>query len=201
MKKNKNIHGTKNKILTAAKKLFAEKGFHGTSTREIAREAKVNLAGLHYHFQNKQNLYGEVVKSLYNDTNDMIKHIIAEKDWKTEELVIKIFKTYLDSEQNVAETYRIIIGSGKILESLSKDETMPQYGPGGYALYNCIIKEFGEGIAPQLKFWAVKAIISFIELNALRFHVVEGTTLAIEKDVLINDLRKLTDVVLDQLRI
>ena len=43
---------TKQKILDAAKKLFAEKGFNGTSTREIASLAKVNLAGLHYHFQN-----------------------------------------------------------------------------------------------------------------------------------------------------
>jgi len=50
------------RILTAAKKLFAEKGFSGTSIREITEEAHCNLAAVNYHFHGKENLYIEVFR-------------------------------------------------------------------------------------------------------------------------------------------
>ena len=48
---------TKKKILYAAKKEFAEKGFDGARMSSIASIAEVNQALLHYHFDNKKNLY------------------------------------------------------------------------------------------------------------------------------------------------
>ena len=41
---------TKTKILDAAEILFADKGFNGTSLREITSQAEVNLAAVNYHF-------------------------------------------------------------------------------------------------------------------------------------------------------
>jgi AcrR family transcriptional regulator len=49
-------------ILEAARSLFAERGFAGTSTRAIATAAGVNLAMIHYYFGNKEQLYQRVVK-------------------------------------------------------------------------------------------------------------------------------------------
>ena len=51
MKKN-----SKNAIVLAAVSLFNRKGYHGTSIRDIAQEAKVNTANIAYYFQNKQGL-------------------------------------------------------------------------------------------------------------------------------------------------
>lgn len=45
------------KLLEAAAEVFAEKGFHGSTTREIAAKANVNVASLHYHFRDKRRLY------------------------------------------------------------------------------------------------------------------------------------------------
>ena len=45
---------TKNKILDAADVLFADKGFNGTSLREITSQANVNLAAVNYHFGSKE---------------------------------------------------------------------------------------------------------------------------------------------------
>ncbi len=42
-------------ILFAAEKLFAEKGFEGTSTREIAKAANVNISMISYYFGSKEN--------------------------------------------------------------------------------------------------------------------------------------------------
>lgn len=47
---------TKEKILAAAKILFAEKGFRIVTTRDIAREAGVSLSALSYHFKSKDQL-------------------------------------------------------------------------------------------------------------------------------------------------
>lgn len=47
---------TKDRILDAAERLFAEKGFAETSLRDITAEAGANLAAVNYHFQSKDAL-------------------------------------------------------------------------------------------------------------------------------------------------
>lgn len=53
---------TKEQILNTAEKLFAEKGFAGTTLRGVIREAEVNIAAVHYHFGSKEKLFGAVVQ-------------------------------------------------------------------------------------------------------------------------------------------
>ena len=47
---------TKALLISAAFKLFAEKGYEGASTREIAAAAKTNIASINYHFGGKAGL-------------------------------------------------------------------------------------------------------------------------------------------------
>jgi AcrR family transcriptional regulator len=51
------------KILQAAGKLFARQGYHGTSTREIARLADVSENTLFRHFDNKEELFWASLRS------------------------------------------------------------------------------------------------------------------------------------------
>ena len=53
---------TEDKILLAASKVFTEKGFSGTRTRDIAEEAGINLALLNYYFRTKEKLFEQVMK-------------------------------------------------------------------------------------------------------------------------------------------
>lgn len=53
---------TKETILFNAMKLFGQKGFEGTSVREIAKEAGVNLAMINYYFGSKEKLFENVVE-------------------------------------------------------------------------------------------------------------------------------------------
>ena len=53
---------TKEKLLDAAEKLFARKGFHATSLREITGEAGVDLALVNYHFGGKKPLFAAVLE-------------------------------------------------------------------------------------------------------------------------------------------
>lgn len=54
------IAGTRERLLDAAERLFAERGLAGTSVRQITDAAKANLAAINYHFGSKEGLYTEV---------------------------------------------------------------------------------------------------------------------------------------------
>jgi AcrR family transcriptional regulator len=59
---------TKDKILKAAKELFAKKGYDGTSTREIVNAAGVNISLIAYHFGGKENLFFSMFDHFMEDT-------------------------------------------------------------------------------------------------------------------------------------
>ncbi|WP_181405976.1 TetR/AcrR family transcriptional regulator [Thermodesulfovibrio sp. Kuro-1] len=54
---------TKEKILKSALKLFSQKGYLGTTTKEIAKEAQVAEVTLFRYFTSKENLFIDVLKS------------------------------------------------------------------------------------------------------------------------------------------
>ena len=51
---------TRDAILNVAEVLFADRGFHGVSIREIAEAAGMRQSLVHYHFSNKETLYAAV---------------------------------------------------------------------------------------------------------------------------------------------
>jgi AcrR family transcriptional regulator len=53
---------TKDKLMDAAEKLFARKGFHGASLRDITTAAGVDLALVNYHFGSKHGLLTAVME-------------------------------------------------------------------------------------------------------------------------------------------
>lgn len=52
------------KILQAAEKVFAEKGYAGTSMGDIAEQAELPRSNLHYYFSTKDELYQAVLRDL-----------------------------------------------------------------------------------------------------------------------------------------
>jgi TetR/AcrR family transcriptional regulator, regulator of cefoperazone and chloramphenicol sensitivity len=57
---------TRQRVIDAASDLFAAHGFHGTTARDIAERAGVNLAAAHYHFGSKETLYLEVLRAQFD---------------------------------------------------------------------------------------------------------------------------------------
>jgi TetR/AcrR family transcriptional regulator, regulator of cefoperazone and chloramphenicol sensitivity len=54
---------TRERLLAAATRLFAQHGFGAVSVRDIARAARANVAAVNYHFDGKLGLYRAVVHS------------------------------------------------------------------------------------------------------------------------------------------
>ena len=62
------MDATKESIMTAAMRLFAEKGLKLVTVREICKAAKVNVALVNYHFRNKNGLYQACVERLFHES-------------------------------------------------------------------------------------------------------------------------------------
>lgn len=56
---------TKQKVVDAASMLFFQKGFHGTSVRDIASRASVNVSLISYYFNSKQGLLEYAVTNYF----------------------------------------------------------------------------------------------------------------------------------------
>lgn len=54
---------TRARLLTTAGRLFAERGYHGTSIAELGAAAGISGPGLYKHFPNKEALLGELLVS------------------------------------------------------------------------------------------------------------------------------------------
>ena len=54
---------TRGRLLAAAARLFAERGFAKVTVRDICRKARANVAAVNYHFGGKVGLYHEVLQS------------------------------------------------------------------------------------------------------------------------------------------
>ncbi len=54
-------------ILQSAEKVFAKHGYKGASTKDIAKEADLPKANIHYYFKTKENLYARVLENMLLD--------------------------------------------------------------------------------------------------------------------------------------
>ena len=69
---------TYERILDCAEKLFARQGYDGTSTRQIASEVGISIQTLHYHCENKLNLFNTVIERCIVPITRIINHHVEE---------------------------------------------------------------------------------------------------------------------------
>jgi AcrR family transcriptional regulator len=70
------------RILETAERLFAERGFDGTSIRDVTAEAGVNLAAVHYHYRSKEALLAAVLARIIAPTNAERLRLLREAEEK-----------------------------------------------------------------------------------------------------------------------
>lgn len=87
---------TKNKILDAAEQLFADKGFNGTSLREITSLAEVNLAAVNYHFGSKKELIKAVMSRYMNELSPKLEAALQRECDKEAPTLIEVFTAFVE---------------------------------------------------------------------------------------------------------
>jgi AcrR family transcriptional regulator len=87
---------TKRRILNAAEALFADQGFDAVSVRDVAKEARVLLGQVTYHFRSKQKLFEEVIARRALELNTKRRESLSNlRDATVEEVLDAYLRPYL----------------------------------------------------------------------------------------------------------
>ncbi|TAL68572.1 MAG: TetR/AcrR family transcriptional regulator [Bacteroidetes bacterium] len=88
-------HQSEDTILKAAHKVFLSRGYHGTRMQEIADEAGINKALLHYYFRSKDKIFEAIFLSSFKNFLPQILEIL-DSDEPFEKKINTFFSKYLD---------------------------------------------------------------------------------------------------------
>lgn len=124
---------TEEKIKAAAAKLFTQRGYAATKTRDIAEEAGINLSLLNYYFRSKEKLFnlimGEKIRQFFGIVVPVITDASLDLELKIELFVEKYIETLtqnpdlpifvLNEIRNDPKHFVEEIGANKILMSSS----------------------------------------------------------------------------------
>jgi len=95
IKKEPNL-STEEKIKAAARKVFMEKGYGASRTRDIAEEAGINLALLNYYFRSKEKLFDIIMLENLQHFIEGIREILNDKETTIEQKIGTIVSNYID---------------------------------------------------------------------------------------------------------
>lgn len=70
---------TRERILDAAEKLFAEKGFYETAMDEIVQAAQISKGGVYFHFPSKEKLFFALLDKLADTLHQEVQQEIARR--------------------------------------------------------------------------------------------------------------------------
>ncbi len=123
-------HPTKIRILDAAEELFAARGYHGVSIREITQMANVEVALAHYHFGSKEELFRHVVtRRIDEHCSRLIEDLdraqaAAPNGIAPVEEIVRAFCRF-----SFAKTSSADAGWKRYLQLLARTSQLPMYEP------------------------------------------------------------------------
>ena len=138
---------TEDKILEAAKNVFVTKGMEGARMQEIADEAGINKALLHYYFRSKERLFEAIFAEIIKFAFPKITRIV-----QSEEPIVTKIEQVIDAYIDLLINHPFI--PGFIIKELNRD-------PSG--LFKIVIKF---GLNPQ-------AIFDHIQLAMDRGEIIQ----------------------------
>jgi AcrR family transcriptional regulator len=95
-------------ILEAAEKLIADNGYDGTSIRDIAHAADVNVAMISYYFGSKDKLLQAIFEKRTEYWRSHLENLIEDKNVDSFEKINKLIDHYVDKIFNQTCFHRIM---------------------------------------------------------------------------------------------
>jgi AcrR family transcriptional regulator len=127
---------TRERIMKAAERLFAERGYDGTSIRAIVGKARVNQAAINYHFDGKDGLYREVLREAFRAlTEDQLAHVQESRAMSREQALADFIRRQLHplmARDELSRSLRIFnwetVRPTPVFKSLLSEEAAPFMG-------------------------------------------------------------------------
>jgi len=164
------VQETKFKIMEVARVLFAKQGFEGTSIRDIAKAADVNVAAVNYHFSHKENLFDEIIRSGYLECAENLRGYYQKNNPNLEETLIYLFHYFLNQSHDLISYFRMMLSSQHNQRFSSMGTPDESFGPpGGSIIIEAIKKEVQKEIAAEDLHWALKSLFGLVVHMALMY--------------------------------
>jgi len=142
---------TEEKILEVARKQFVSKGYAATRTQDIADEAGINKAMLHYYFRTKEKLYEEIVKNTLDNLVPKVAGALLKKGdiWEKLEHIID---TYINELIEHPEIPIFVMGelTQKREQFVNQLKKRAGYFPAMQAFMMEMMQAMGEGKIRQI---------------------------------------------------
>ena len=94
-------------ILSVAEQLFADKGFDGTSVRDISKLADINVAMISYYFGSKEKLLEQLILYRVQDLKIKLENLIQE-NLNPFEKIDKYIEFYIQKVDSNRHMYKIM---------------------------------------------------------------------------------------------
>lgn len=116
------VKATENVILDAAMKVFTRRGFAGARMEEIAKEAGINRALLHYYFRDKETMFNLIFETRFKEFFSGIARILSS-DLPLFEKIRQMISHEIDTLTKHPDIPRFVI-----MEVANQPERLIQYG-------------------------------------------------------------------------
>ena len=122
----KEINEKEQRIKLAAKKLFLQKWFNGTTSRDIAKEAGVNFSLLNYHFWSKKELFDSIILETFKEFSHHLFLLINNETTSFSEKMIQFcndfFVFLLENEQFFAFIQKEVVNNPQTIQQKIREE-------------------------------------------------------------------------------
>lgn len=150
---------TKQRIMEVSIHLFATKGFDGTSIREIAKLANVNVASLNYHFKSKENLRTEAMEYVISEFKERVFNL-PQKDTLAE-YAVSFYEAMKQDEAKCLNQFKVILEAE--VHPCSEDpypKWMKQFS-------DYLDRELNPGVPEDKRVWVNQVLFTYIVHTAV----------------------------------
>ena len=135
---------SKERILSTAIVLFAQKGYSGLSMRQLAQAVDMSVAAIYHHFPDKNALYLEAVRFAFSDKEQIFAQV-WESGCPAEEKLARFVRSLIDVMLQDRDFHRLM--QREILEA--DPERMQLLAQGVFNREFCLLMQLATELAPE----------------------------------------------------
>jgi AcrR family transcriptional regulator len=101
------------RLLEGAAELFTQKGYAGTTVREIVAAGGVTKPVLYYYFRNKEGIYLELMRQAFTRVDDLLKAALEDQGSATQKLLHlcdRVYSLFMENVKVARVMYSIYYG-------------------------------------------------------------------------------------------
>lgn len=184
----------KNRIISAALNEFKDKGFLGASMRDIAKNAGVAIGNVYRYFENKDELFNEIMEPVYTEfialvfnvgkSDDLCYNLESQTAKDIADKLMEVFKKYdvelliMMDKSKGSKFENLKEELVQLVDTRLKNELLPKFRANGVQIQDefityVIAATFVEGIFIILRNYTDETQIRYLTSQLLNLYFVD----------------------------